>query len=155
MISLNKKDIVFVFALLICQIGAASAEVPFSCLNPNQILHRDDGAPLLKALNETADKIRLLHPELAASIGVGTCVNLPKTSALSIAAGQQLNLPLDCIGLTFLGLSQADMIEKAKQTVRTQDALIDGQNGAVFVKLGGVKFELPICMESFEGGGPQ
>lgn len=80
---------------------------------------------------------------------------MPKTSALSVAGQKVLNLPYECLGLTFLGLSEVDMENKATRILNTQDAFIDGQNGAAFVELGSVKLEIPICMESFEGGGPQ
>lgn len=129
--------------------------LPFACLDWDKMTANGTLTPYKTALAEISNKIRLQHPDLAASVGVGKCLNLAETSVLAIAQNQILNFPTECMGLTFLGMNAQDMKDKAVLTVATQDSLIDGKIGSAKISVNGNAIAVPICMESFEGGGPQ
>lgn len=129
--------------------------LPFACLDWDKMAASGTLTPYKTALVEISIKIRLQHPDLAASVGVGKCLNLAETSVLAIAQNHVLNFPAECMGLTFLGMSAQDMKDKAVLTVATQDPFIDGKIGSAKISVNGNTIAVPICMESFAGGGPQ
>lgn len=149
----NFKLSIIAFLILFCQGALAAGPLPFRCLSfKHQSL--TDGE-LNQALGQAAAQIRNSQPDLAASVGFGRCLNLPETSVLAVANQKLMDFPEECLGLTFLAFSKTDMIDKALKTLQTKNTLIDGVNGAAFVIIRGKKLKVPICMESFEGGGPQ
>lgn len=107
-----------------------------------------------KVMLDAVKQIRTSHPELALSIGYGLCLNLPQTSVLSIAGNNRLDIPENCFGLTFQAMNKIDMREKAIKTILTDSPLIDGANGAANLNIKGKEIKVPICMESFQFGGP-
>lgn len=153
------KAILSALALTLSAGTALASQPGFECLDWAQAQAQGRMSPLMQAMRAYASKMSSVHPELAMSVGVGSCRNLTNTSVQAVATGTALTLPTECqgdvVGLTFLAKDAQDMVERAKLTTVTNDAYVDGANGAAIVDVAGTKLKLPICMENFSGGGPQ
>lgn len=126
---------------------------PFACVDMASPIY----AKIKSAMRVAAQQLVVDHSDFAKyGFGYGNCIELKKSSVLSIAAGQELaDLPDTCVGFSLATSTPQELPTLAQQLVSTQDAVIDGKNGSMILLVDGNQINVPICLESFSFGGPQ